>query len=241
MGTQAGGSSQGRVARGPKVEFGSWDRDFGRGMKARNRNEGLSRNGSGTIPHGAGSSGWTQNESTFTLRSVGSHTSLGVSPTAQGSSFPTRPSISARRRASSNQLALISSNATIHEGEGSHSFTEASHVRSGRGNATASAASAISLTTSKALSHRTQNSSAFGAGTQAGRSSIRTGGPLGSAHGYDPELLSFLDGNHHTDEIQVRFGMGWAGLERVLSMIGGEGRTGGSEKDKRVYVSIVMR
>lgn len=144
-----------------------------------------------------------------------------------------------RHRASSNQLALTSSNATIHEGEGSHSFTEASQVRPGT--RTNASVSAISVATSKAPSHRTQNSSAFAVGTQAGRSSIRTGGPLGLARGYDPELLSYLDGNHHTDEIQVRFGMGYAELERVLNMVGGEGRTGGSNNEKRVYVSIVMR
>ena len=34
----------------------------------------------------------------------------------------------------------------------------------------------------------------------------------------EEELLRYLDGNHHSDEIQVKFGMGWKQLERLLGV-----------------------
>lgn len=38
----------------------------------------------------------------------------------------------------------------------------------------------------------------------------------------EEELELYLDGSHHTDEIQVEFQMGWKELEKVL----GEGKKG---------------
>jgi len=43
------------------------------------------------------------------------------------------------------------------------------------------------------------------------------------------ELLAYCDGSHHSDEIQVRFGMGWRELEKVLGLEGckdGKGKKG---------------
>jgi hypothetical protein len=43
------------------------------------------------------------------------------------------------------------------------------------------------------------------------------------------ELLAHCNGSHHTDEIQVRFGMGWRELEKILGLEGcvdGKGKKG---------------
>jgi hypothetical protein len=34
----------------------------------------------------------------------------------------------------------------------------------------------------------------------------------------EEELLRYLDGTHHTDEIQVRFGVSWSKLEKMLGL-----------------------
>lgn len=61
----------------------------------------------------------------------------------------------------------------------------------------------------------------------AGESSRRTHGTMRSGalrvkeeqnRALEEELVRYLDGSHHTDEIQVRFGMGWGQLERVLGL-----------------------
>jgi len=61
----------------------------------------------------------------------------------------------------------------------------------------------------------------------AGESSRRTHGTLRSgtlrvreeqSRAMEEDLMKYLDGKHHSDEIQVRFGMGWAKLERVLGV-----------------------
>lgn len=38
---------------------------------------------------------------------------------------------------------------------------------------------------------------------------------------YPPDLVNFLDGEHHTDELAVRFQAGWPELERWLVAVGG--------------------
>jgi hypothetical protein len=38
---------------------------------------------------------------------------------------------------------------------------------------------------------------------------------------YPPALLSLLDGEHHTDELGIRFEAGWPMLEKWLVSIGG--------------------
>lgn len=40
----------------------------------------------------------------------------------------------------------------------------------------------------------------------------------GRLYELEDELLGYLDGHHHTDEIQVRMGMSWAQLEKVLGL-----------------------
>lgn len=41
---------------------------------------------------------------------------------------------------------------------------------------------------------------------------------------HPPQLLPLLDGEHHTDELSVRFEVGWARLEEWLIAVGrGEG------------------
>jgi hypothetical protein len=34
----------------------------------------------------------------------------------------------------------------------------------------------------------------------------------------EDELVGLLDGHHHADEIQVRLGIGWAQLEKLLGL-----------------------
>jgi len=46
---------------------------------------------------------------------------------------------------------------------------------------------------------------------------------------FDDELVSYLDGDHHADEIQVRFNMPWSALEKALGVEeikDGKGRRG---------------
>lgn len=45
----------------------------------------------------------------------------------------------------------------------------------------------------------------------------------------EEELVTYLDGMHHTDEIQVYFRMGWKDLERILGVgevMSGKGKKG---------------
>jgi hypothetical protein len=45
----------------------------------------------------------------------------------------------------------------------------------------------------------------------------------------EEELVRYLDGMHHADEIQVCFRMGWKELERILGVgevLGGKGKKG---------------
>lgn len=45
----------------------------------------------------------------------------------------------------------------------------------------------------------------------------------------EEELVRYLDGMHHADEIQVCFRMGWKELERILGVgevLGGKGMKG---------------
>jgi hypothetical protein len=54
-------------------------------------------------------------------------------------------------------------------------------------------------------------------------------------HEMEDELLGYLDGHHHTDEIQVRMGMGWAQLAKTLGL--DELRNGNGKKG----VAVVYR
>ncbi|KAF9014006.1 nitrogen permease regulator 2-domain-containing protein [Cyathus striatus] len=54
---------------------------------------------------------------------------------------------------------------------------------------------------------------------------------------YPPELIPLLDGEHHTDELSVKFEAGWPLLEQWLVIVGG----GATEDDKFGKVSIIYR
>ncbi len=70
------------------------------------------------------------------------------------------------------------------------------------------------------ISRRTRRTS-----LRSGSGQVRTSGEIEAALMED--LKPFLDGNHHADEIQCRFGMSWKALEGYLKKIGDEG--GGGE------------
>ncbi|TFK30149.1 nitrogen permease regulator 2 [Coprinopsis marcescibilis] len=53
---------------------------------------------------------------------------------------------------------------------------------------------------------------------------------------YPPQLIPFLDGDHHTDEIGVRFGCGWPQLQEWLIAIGG-----GESPEKMGNVVVICR
>ncbi|EIW65977.1 hypothetical protein TREMEDRAFT_70382 [Tremella mesenterica DSM 1558] len=62
-----------------------------------------------------------------------------------------------------------------------------------------------------------------------GRRGIRSGALRVKEDRVDDEMLGYLDGRHHTDDIQVRFNVGWVQLEKILGldgMIGGKGKKG---------------
>lgn len=58
---------------------------------------------------------------------------------------------------------------------------------------------------------------------------------VGSIPSYPPELLPFLDGEHHTDELATQFKAGWPLLERWLIDVGG------AEDGSFGRVSIIYR
>jgi len=126
-------------------------------------------------------------DSTFTLRSAGSSTSvqLGESPGTGGPSGdrspPRRPrSVGAGREMSGLGRSLTSASAA--DTHPSVSSRRTGTLRSGT----------LALMTNRANEKRMFE--------------------------LEDELLGYLDGHHHTDEIQVRLGMGWAQLEKVLGL-----------------------
>jgi hypothetical protein len=130
-------------------------------------------------------------ESTFTLRSMESNASLGVSP----SSMPNRTPPSVTRSPSRRPMGFTSMRETFPRSLGS------------------------------------------AADTQPSNSSRRTGPPKPGAlkvkeevyRVLEEDLVRYLDGAHHTDEIQVRFGLSWARLEAILGveeMKDGRGKKG---------------
>ena len=130
----------------------------------------------------AGDSGVTRSgpgDSTFTLRSMGSNVSLGVSP----SSNPTRtpPSVTSKSPGR-RPFALTSMPRSLGSGK----------------------------------THGTLRSGALRVREERFRA-------------MEEDLVRYLDGSHHSDEIQVRFGMGWAQLETILGleeMVEGKGKKG---------------
>ena len=54
----------------------------------------------------------------------------------------------------------------------------------------------------------------------------------------DAGLLSYLDGRHHADEIQVMFKMGWKQLEKVLGL---EDIVEGKEGKGKKGITVIYR
>lgn len=119
-------------------------------------------------------------DSTFTLRSMSSNPSLGVSP----SSLPTRTPPSVTGKSPRRPLA----------------FTQSRSIDTHPSN-------------SSRRTHGTLRSGALRIRDEQNRA-------------LEEELIGFLDGAHCEDEIQVKFGMGWAQLERLLGVEGGKGKKG---------------
>ncbi|WWC86053.1 uncharacterized protein L201_000924 [Kwoniella dendrophila CBS 6074] len=187
--------------------------------------------------------GYAAGESTFTLRSVGSNNSLGVSPTFRHMATP--PSI-AGKSPNRRNLAYPSSLHQIHH-DRPHSSSTGQLPRS------QASASASNMSASVAESHpSTSSRRAVGGGSVSGYSGTHGtdrygqqggGGNSGIRFGLnarqreeaaaikaveemEEDLIAYLDGTHHSDEIQVRFNMSWSKLESILGLDGVKGGMG---------------
>ena len=162
-------------------------------------------------------------ESAFTLRSTTSNGSLGlgISP---GSLVPGRTPPSALSKSPGNRSALksgtmlstITSTTVFENGQNHKSATATATGAYGRSHASA----------------ETHGSSKFTrAGMKAGALRVRD-------DVVDAGLLSYLDGRHHADEIQVRFKMGWKQLEKVLGL---EDIVEGKEGKGKKGITVIYR
>ncbi|KAK8865835.1 hypothetical protein IAR55_000983 [Kwoniella newhampshirensis] len=172
--------------------------------------------------YSGGESGLTLNrtgghgDSAFTLRSVGSNQSLGVSPSSMANRTP--PSIG---RSPGRNRALAFAPST---GTGTSATLARSH---------ASGAESHPSTSSRRAAGGTSTSAGGTTGTGPGASGIRFGlghgvglnarqreetAALRAAEEMEEELIMFLDGRHHADEIQCNFGIGWAKLANILGV-----------------------
>ncbi|WWD09207.1 hypothetical protein V865_007329 [Kwoniella europaea PYCC6329] len=195
---------------------------------------GLSRPGGG----GAG-------ESAFTLRSVGSNTSLGVSPTSRHMYTP--PSITGRSpntgHGSNNRRNLGFSSSTSASTSKHHHQQQQQQLGRSHTTSTSVAESHPSTSSRRAVggtsvSHSTGTHGDRQGERGAGNSGIRFGlnarqreeaAAIRAAEEMEEELIAYLDGTHHADEIQVRFGMSWSKLEGILGLEevkGGMGKKG---------------
>lgn len=184
-------------------------------------------------------------DSTFTLRSMdshasashASHTSLGVSP----SSIPNRTPPSVTRSPSRRPVPLTSTHTdpNMHQHhqyhpqqQHQHQHQQAAHDRHHPGG------SNLYLKDSY-----TRSMISAGGETQPSQGSRRGHVLRGTAlrakeaeeRRFEEDLIGYLDGRHHTDEIQVRFGLSWGQLERLLGV--GEIRDGVGRKG----VTLVYR
>ncbi|WWD17980.1 hypothetical protein CI109_102426 [Kwoniella shandongensis] len=182
--------------------------------------------------YSGGESGLTLNrmgghgDSAFTLRSVGSNQSLGVSPSSIANRTP--PSIG-RSPGRNRSLAFAPSAGTGVAFPRSHASGAESHPSN----------------SSRRAAGGTSTSAGGTVGTGPGASGIRFGlghsgvglsarqreeaAALRAAEELEEELILYLNGKHHADEIQVRFGFGWAQLAKILGvdeMKDGMGRKG---------------
>ncbi|WWC58393.1 uncharacterized protein I303_100933 [Kwoniella dejecticola CBS 10117] len=167
-------------------------------------------------------------ESNFTLRSVGSNASLGVSPTSRHLNTP--PSAmdrSPRRRnlpfSQHSGDKPSSSTATT---PGPFARSQASLTESHPSLSSRRAVGPISISNYSGTGTSTHfERPDRGAG--GGNSGIRFGlnarqreeaAAIRKAEEMEEELIGYLDGTHHSDEIQVRFGMSWSKLQGILGL-----------------------
>ncbi|WVF70775.1 hypothetical protein IAT40_005569 [Kwoniella sp. CBS 6097] len=184
-------------------------------------------------------------ESAFTLRSVGSNTSLGVSPSSRHAATP--PSTSGRSPAGRKSLAYANtghSTGTI-VGVGISHHHHSQVLPRSHASVSVSVADSHPSTSSRRAVGGASVSNYSHTGTHPGGSGIRFGGlthrqreeaaAIRAAEEMEEDLIAYLDGTHHADEIQVRFGMGWDKLEGILGL---EGVKGGMGKKG---VTVVLR
>ncbi|TYJ57629.1 hypothetical protein B9479_001711 [Cryptococcus floricola] len=162
-------------------------------------------------------------ESTFTLRSVGSNASLGVSPSSMANFTP--PSIHDRspRRGPFGAASTAGTNST-------HTV----HPRSHASHADSQTPSHHSISSRRAIGGSTTNTTLTTSNTASG--GLHPGGSgfnfrygmstrqreeahaIKQAEELEEDLIMFLDGSHHADEIQVKFGWSWGQLEKILGL-----------------------
>jgi hypothetical protein len=157
-------------------------------------------------------------DSTFTLRSQGSNMSLGVSPGRTPSSLGVSTHTKSPRRgvglgASTAIYPIASSerkDGTSHSAAVSRSYT-----------------SGPSALDSGIVSSRKTPTGMLRAGTALKMRHAAAGEQIATR--LFEEIVKLCDGAHHSDEIQVRFGVSWKDLERILGLDGvkdGKGRKG---------------
>lgn len=145
--------------------------------------------------------GDSRGESQFTLRSGGSATSImGVSPGSQ-SQGPSQVAGTPPNRKSGASAGRIGAKDATGRSLGSLGDTHPS-ISSRRTN---------TMRSGGGLSTFATTNSGLGV-SQVSRQRE------GRLYELEDELLGYLDGHHHTDEIQVRMGMSWAQLEKVLGL-----------------------
>ncbi|OXG25806.1 nitrogen permease regulator 2 [Cryptococcus neoformans Tu259-1] len=162
-------------------------------------------------------------ESTFTLRSVGSNASLGVSP----SSIPTRTPPSLHGKSPRRHPFAPSTTGTV----STHTAHPRSHVSAAESHPSTSSRRAIggSTTGTNTTGGLVPGGSGFISRYGMNARQREEAAAVKQAEELEEELIGFLDGSHHADEIQVRFGWSWGQLEKIFGldeMIGGMGRKG---------------
>lgn len=157
-------------------------------------------------------------DSTFTLRSQGSNLSLGlgISPNQSSSIMNRSP-----RRGTHPKNSLPRSLTSIADGMRKHTSGLSGIAQSTHG------------TQGTHGTHGTLATYRSSAG--AGASAMKLRRQNGEEARFE-ELRRLCDGSHHSDELQVRFGLGWRELEKILGLDEGAGAPG--QKGKKGVVVI---
>lgn len=174
-------------------------------------------------------------ESTFTLRSVGSNASigLGVSPSSLATRTPPSVTRSPARRPvgftnvrdtypASSAVAAPNGAANPSKVTGDSAFPRS--LGSASASMSASGQDHHSQSQPSHSSRRIYKSHLKSARDDYAHALSSSGGAL-----LDRDLVKYLDGKHHADEIQVRFGLSWKRLESALGLdevVGGKGKKG---------------